>query len=84
MLRIGHFLRLVFGNFAGFVGWGLFTFCFVLFCFFFKFLLYFLSPVPCPLSSPSSLSPSFTCFYNDGLAPSDFEQAFVKKEKGKK
>ena len=68
---------LVFGNFADFVGG---DFCFVSFCFVFLIpVLFFI-----PRSSPSSPNPGFTCFYNDRLAPSDFEQAFVKKENGKK
>ena len=71
---------LVFGKIIAQTSW---AGIFVPFFFFLISVLFFI-PVPCPRSSPSSPSPSFTCFYRDGLAPSDFEQAFVKKEKGKK
>ena len=68
----------MFGNFAAFAGG---DFCFVFF-FLFNFCFIFYPPSLAPVPPLPPLV-QVLLLYNDGLARSDFEQAFVKKRKRK-
>ena len=70
----------MFGNFAAFAGG---DFCFVFF-FLFNFCFIFYPPSLAPVPPLPPLVQVLLALQYDGLARSDFEQAFVKKEKGKK